>query len=239
MGMASAAMEKAELQFKTGITANREDVAIPKAEERARNNFNISDPFCASRADAQSLSDRLTQVAAAFSVSALNSVVPLAHADTMQNEHAVSDKKSPIFSLNFQLPLIPQGVVNAAAGFGDGISFGVTQWVREKLDVDHVVERTSNSYNAGLLAGIALPYARISYMATVGKEFQITKNLRIAPFGNRTGYDKKGNILMREGPHYHRRGPNQPNGETHPGQGIGRHRPWESSGTDHGFKDRF
>jgi RHS repeat-associated protein len=52
-----------------------------------------------------------------------------------------------------------------------------------------------------------------------GYETKIGKNWRIAPFGNRVG--KWYNRL----PHYHRRG-------TGPGQGIGRHRPWQSSEHD-------
>lgn len=53
-----------------------------------------------------------------------------------------------------------------------------------------------------------------------GIEMTFGRNLRIAPFGNRTG-----NVLS-ELPHYHRRIVNEA-GETIPGGGIGRHRPWE------------
>lgn len=58
-------------------------------------------------------------------------------------------------------------------------------------------------------------------------------NLRIAPFGNRTGHP------IGKYPHYHRRGPKAPNGQTRPGQGIGRHRPLERSPHDKSIKDRF
>lgn len=68
--------------------------------------------------------------------------------------------------------------------------------------------------------------------ALAGREIKFGKDLRIAPFGNRTGHP------LGERPHYHRR-VTGPNGETLPGQGIGRHRPWETKSTDTNFWDRF
>ena len=65
-----------------------------------------------------------------------------------------------------------------------------------------------------------------------GREFKLGPNLRIAPFGNRTGH------ASGRYPHYHRRGA-PIDGKTPPGQGIGRHRPWETKATDMGFLDRF
>jgi len=54
-----------------------------------------------------------------------------------------------------------------------------------------------------------------------GIEIPIAKRFRIAPFGNRTGhkYGKR--------PHYHRWGPKRSDGSRAPGEGKGRHRPWE------------
>ena len=66
-----------------------------------------------------------------------------------------------------------------------------------------------------------------------GREIPFGPNIRFAPFGNRTG-NKYGRW-----PHYHRRGPSGPDGSPLPGQGIGRHRPWEPSRHDRKFKDRF
>jgi hypothetical protein len=67
-----------------------------------------------------------------------------------------------------------------------------------------------------------------------GSEIKIGNNFRLAPFGNRTGHS------LGEMPHYHRRGPINPNtGQTVEGQGIGRHRPWQVSDTDKSFWDRF
>jgi RHS repeat-associated protein len=59
-----------------------------------------------------------------------------------------------------------------------------------------------------------------------GYETKFGNNWRIAPFGNRVGgwYNRL--------PHYHRRGQG-------PGQGIGRHRPWQSSRHDRHWWNRF
>jgi hypothetical protein len=73
---------------------------------------------------------------------------------------------------------------------------------------------------------------KIGQWAQAGKEWKIGKNVRIAPFGNRTGHP------MGERPHYHRR-VTLPSGDTKPGQGIGRHRPWDVKSTDTSFWDRF
>jgi hypothetical protein len=144
---------------------------------------------------------------------------------------------TPAPSFAFRMPLLPQSVVNIAAGYGDGVSFGLTQWVIEKLGTDGVVDRNSNTYNAALLAGVATPYsassARIAYLASIGKKYKFGKNLKIAPFGNRTGHPTG------ELPHYHRRNNVPPNGQVEPGQGLPRHRPWDSSKFDKSFKDRF
>ena len=74
---------------------------------------------------------------------------------------------------------------------------------------------------------------RIANMARLGHELAFGRNARIAPFGNRTGHP------IGRFPHYHRRGRPLPNGQTPPGQGIGRHRPWEKKSTDKKFTDRF
>ena len=66
-----------------------------------------------------------------------------------------------------------------------------------------------------------------------GIEFTFSRNLRIAPFGNRTGH------ALGELPHYHRRVIDAVTGQTKPGQGIKRHRPWETKSPDGSFWDRF
>jgi len=66
-----------------------------------------------------------------------------------------------------------------------------------------------------------------------GTEISIGKNLRIAPFGNRTGHPTG------RYPHYHRRAINSKTGETIEGGSMKRHRPWDKRTTDQSIKDRF
>jgi len=81
-------------------------------------------------------------------------------------------------------------------------------------------------YTGSFATGVfAFGYAR-------GVEISFGKNFRAAPFGNRTGHPTG------RYPHYHRRGVDS-TGQTKPGQGIGRHRPWDTKSTDTGFGDRF
>src|SRR5262249_47175612 len=66
-----------------------------------------------------------------------------------------------------------------------------------------------------------------------GREISVGENFRAAPFGNRTGHPQS------ELPHYHSGGVDPSTGNTVPGQGIGRHRPWETKSTDTSFWNRF
>jgi RHS repeat-associated protein len=67
-----------------------------------------------------------------------------------------------------------------------------------------------------------------------GREFNVGKNVRVAPFGNRTDHP------LGKYPHYHRRGKLNPaTGEPVKGQGKKRHRPAESKEGDTPFWDRF
>ena len=49
-----------------------------------------------------------------------------------------------------------QGLTDFSAGFGDTITFGLTSWVRRKLDVDSVVNPCSGWYTTGGVAGIVV-----------------------------------------------------------------------------------
>jgi RHS repeat-associated protein len=84
----------------------------------------------------------------------------------------------------------------------------------------------------GQVLGTAAGAASLSESALSGREINLGPNARIAPFGNRTSHPTG------ELPHYHRR-VTAPNGKTLPGQGIGRHRPWDVKSTDTSFWDRF
>ena len=67
-----------------------------------------------------------------------------------------------------------------------------------------------------------------------GEELLLSRgsSVRIAPFG--TGHPTG------QYPHYHRSTPNPANpGQSLPGQGIGRHRPWDVKSPDTSFWDRF
>lgn len=67
---------------------------------------------------------------------------------------------------------------------------------------------------------------------------------RVAPFGNRTNKFEASKALTwmewlcRELPHYHRRKYDK-KGRVRIGQGLGRHRPWQSSVYDKKIGDRF
>ncbi|MBK9041548.1 MAG: hypothetical protein IPL83_20750 [Bdellovibrionales bacterium] len=82
----------------------------------------------------------------------------------------------------------------------------------------------------GAAAGAAMG-AAVGMFAT-GYEFTFA-GMRFAPFGNRT------NNPVGQLPHYHRRSIDPKTGQTIPGQGIGRHRPWEVKSPDKNFCDRF
>ncbi|SFL83811.1 hypothetical protein [Nitrosomonas communis] len=130
---------------------------------------------------------------------------------------------------------LPQGVVDATAGFGDALSLGFTDWIREQMDTNNVVDKCSGAYSNGTYAGhglgASLAGAGLYRGYQLGWELSIGKNFRVAPFGNRTGHS------IGRFPHYHRRGVDSVTGQTRPGQGIGRHRPWDT--TDNSFGDRF
>ncbi|HGG7601553.1 TPA: hypothetical protein ACNTJK_001350 [Neisseria meningitidis] len=84
----------------------------------------------------------------------------------------------------------------------------------------------------GAIPGGVGAAGKVVSFAKYGREIKIGNNMRIAPFGNRTGHP------IGKFPHYHRRVTDN-TGKTLPGQGIGRHRPWESKSTDRSWKNRF
>ena len=56
---------------------------------------------------------------------------------------------------------LPQGVVNAAAGFGDGISFGGTDWIRGQMGTNGSVDKCSLTYSSSKYAGYAWGIATV------------------------------------------------------------------------------
>lgn len=95
------------------------------------------------------------------------------------------------------------------------------------------VSSTLNATGNGMMVGASLYGAgRVGSFAKHGREIKIGNNFRIAPFGNRTGHQ------YGKYPHYHRRVIDSA-GKPIPGQGISRHRPWETKSTDTSWKNRF
>ncbi|MCA9581842.1 MAG: hypothetical protein KC416_08605, partial [Myxococcales bacterium] len=124
------------------------------------------------------------------------------------------------------------GIDDFAAGFGDVMSFGLTALIRRGADIDDSVDYCV-AYGLGAVAGAATQ----AYFYRKGPEIPIGGG-RVAPWGNRTGHPT-GRF-----PHYHRRKPHPnprraANGESAPGQGIGRHRPLDKKPGDRSFWDRF
>ena len=90
------------------------------------------------------------------------------------------------------------------------------------------------SYFAAGAGGALRSAATARWWYRTGHEVKLGKNWRIAPFGNRTGH------ASGRYPHYHRRGPlDLKAGGTKPGQGIDRHRPWDTKSTDKSIWDKF
>ncbi|MFV0477652.1 MAG: RHS repeat-associated core domain-containing protein [Parahaliea sp.] len=54
---------------------------------------------------------------------------------------------------------LPQGLVDFSAGFGDTISFGATDWVRDQMGTNSAVDKCSGGYGAGEWAGIGYGFA--------------------------------------------------------------------------------
>jgi RHS repeat-associated protein len=56
-------------------------------------------------------------------------------------------------------PSLPGWVVNYSAGFGDTLSFGVTDWARDQMGTNAVVDRCSTAYSSGKWSGAGLGLA--------------------------------------------------------------------------------
>ncbi|MFV8636939.1 hypothetical protein [Ralstonia pseudosolanacearum] len=52
------------------------------------------------------------------------------------------------------MPLLPQGMVDFSAGFGDSMSFGITGYIRTGLGINSV-DKCSNFYRGGKIADVA------------------------------------------------------------------------------------
>ena len=127
----------------------------------------------------------------------------------------------------------PIGLAIVATVSVVSLGVGLYQWHQSGFAVDSRV--------AGQVLGGAIAGGISARGFATGKEFTIGK-MRIAPWGNR------GNLAPAHPtgryPHYHRaRGHPNPiraaQGEIAPGQGMKRHRPWDTKPEDKSFSDRF
>ncbi len=79
------------------------------------------------------------------------------------------------------IPEPPQGVVDFSAGFGDTISFGLTDVLREQLGTNEVVNKCSVEFKSGEFAGfgvgIALPGATVQLFTKTRKVGKIVQNI--------------------------------------------------------------
>lgn len=78
----------------------------------------------------------------------------------------------------FSPPSLPQEVVDFSAAFGDTISFGLTDIIRDVLDINGVVDKNSGAYDIGEWAGVGYGVMaggtvglRTAGQKAVGKEY--------------------------------------------------------------------
>ncbi|OZB75628.1 MAG: hypothetical protein B7X29_10195, partial [Halothiobacillus sp. 13-55-115] len=125
----------------------------------------------------------------------------------------------------------PQGLVDFSAGFGDTVSFGATDWVRDQMGVNDAVDKCSGAYTSGTYAGYGwgagLGGAGLARSAGWSVNFNRYKNaggggINLMKDGARKfGVDwhrfkLNGNMVNR--PHYHS-GPTKSQ--------MKKHRPWQ------------
>jgi RHS repeat-associated protein len=121
-------------------------------------------------------------------------------------------------------PVVVGGAISA------GVDLGIQLW-RSGGDLGAVDwNSVGSSFVQGAVGAAAL--GTVARWIRTGREFQVTQNFRIAPWGNRTGHPTG------RYPHYHRRA-FDPNGDVKKGGSIKRHRPWDTRSTDRSFWDRF
>jgi RHS repeat-associated protein len=136
-----------------------------------------------------------------------------------------------------------------SAAFGDTVTFGGTEQIRRLInyevngETDDIVDHCSVFYQWGGYGGVVanffdVPAGTARFLERrgllKGQEIVFSKDFRVAPLGG-----SQPRSAPEFFPHYHLRGAPDSIGRTPSGQGIGRHRPWESSGNDSSFWDRF
>jgi hypothetical protein len=65
------------------------------------------------------------------------------------------------------MPTLPQAFVDGAAGFGDGLTGGITDWIRDGMGTNGAVNKCSSNYSNSHLAGtidaLGLGVGRLAY----------------------------------------------------------------------------
>ncbi len=118
-------------------------------------------------------------------------------------------------------------------GFYVDYVLGLTRVTRQLVGIDSQVRKNCGLYIAAEVTGIGWLIATNIVGGVTGAEISIGK-VRFAPWGNRAGHPTG------ERPHYHRGRPDPTRpGDSLPGQGKGRHRPWDTKPQDKSFWDRF
>lgn len=56
----------------------------------------------------------------------------------------------------FELPVLPSEVVDISAGIGDALSLGLTDLIRDSMDINTVIDKCSDAYRKGKYAGYVL-----------------------------------------------------------------------------------
>lgn len=117
---------------------------------------------------------------------------------------------------NYGIGAFANTAATAVVGFGDGASFGVTIAIRGVIGGNENVSFDSPAYLRGAVIGAFAG----AFLQRKGAELKLGKDFRLAPYGNRTDHPTG------RYPHYHRRIKDE-FGNTVPGGGIGRHRPYD------------
>jgi RHS repeat-associated protein len=155
------------------------------------------------------------------------------YAYAMGNTLRYSD---PTGEVAFLIPI----VAGAAIGAGTDLAFQAgMNWMQGRQIFNpncYDWGQVAISGGLGALGGGVAP--TLSKWFRYGKGFKIG-NMRIAPFGNRNPNWNVPPHKYGRWPHYHRQGPTNPKGGSMPGQGMGRHRPFEPNPADRNWWDRF
>ncbi len=72
-------------------------------------------------------------------------------------------------------PTIPQPIVDMTAGFGDTLSFGFTDWVRDQIDTNSAVDKCSDAYSGGEYAGYS--WGAATGIGVAGRALQVEVNI--------------------------------------------------------------